>query len=101
MIGSFKITMLDGTEVDAISRQADTIAFERHFSMPFIKMTLETAEVNGQHQSMVRMEHLWFLAYRAWRRTQPTGVELPSFDDWCELVDEVEMNESSDPDPKA
>ena len=100
MIGDFKITMLDGTEVEAASRQSDAIAFERHFSMPFVKMTLETAEINGEQQSVFRLEHMWYLAYRAWRRAVG-GDSPPSFDDWCELVDEVNVTEVTDPDPKA
>lgn len=102
MIGTFRVTKLDGTTTDAKSRQADVIAFERHFNMPFIKATLDTVEVDGQSQPALRMEHMWFLAYSACRRAdRQAGLDTVDFDDWLDDVDGVEMVEVEEFDPKA
>jgi hypothetical protein len=94
--------MLDGSEAQAQSRQADIIAFERHFNMPFVKATLDTIEIEGKHQPAMRMEHMWFLAYSAWRRDErKAGREVPDFDTWVDDVDEVDMVQVEDFDPKA
>lgn len=106
MQGTVAVSLLDGTKQEAtgpVFGMSDRIAFERQFQIPALKL----AELEdlfdkkgklrpGADLSQVREEWFAFLGYRVLRRA---GVVTQSFDEWVEVVDDVQLNIEQAPNP--
>ena len=90
----FKVTSHDGTEAEVEQTQSDGVDFELHYDIPFVKATMETVETgDGQRVPVLRIGHMFFLAYAASRREARAGgaTEFPSFDEWRDSVASVSL----------
>jgi hypothetical protein len=85
----FKITKHDGNEFEVEQTQSDGVDFELHFDIPFVKATMETVQLgDGSYVPVLRIGHMFFLAYAAARREARAAgeTEFPSFDEWRDSV---------------
>jgi len=80
-----KVTYVDGKSVTVTSRRFDAIKLERHKGQPFAKI----AGYGDPDGPGMFMEDLWFLAWCASRRVDPTGVS-EDFDAWAEMVEDID-----------
>lgn len=81
---SIKVVYDDGTNITAVVKTKDYVAFERHFGKAL-------TDSNGSVE-----ESLWL----AWTAAFRSGQVTKDFDTWLEDVDVIE-NEATDADPKA
>lgn len=79
MFDKYRITLNDGTIVEAPGRKADAVKFERQFKMPISRLFNEDG---------IYTEHIMFLGWCAVSRSNP---DTPSFDDWIENVKDVDI----------
>jgi hypothetical protein len=79
----YKVTMLDGTAVECESKPFDFVRFEREFKIPFQVVGADAGK--GE----MHLEHLYWLAFVAWKR-QTNSADI-TFDDWGELVSEIDV----------
>ena len=90
MIPNLKLTVMyeSGATSTVDVRPRSQIAFERQFDIAI-------AEAFGDEKGL-RFEHIYFLAWHASKASQP-------FDDWLELVENIDMevDGSADPTPAA
>jgi hypothetical protein len=79
MFDKYRITHQDGTVVEAAGRKVDAVKFERQFKMPVSNLFTD---------GRLYTEHLWFFGWCAEKRV---NADIPSFDDWMEDVEGVEI----------
>lgn len=77
----FRVKYADGREVETATKPKDLIGFERHFGIPL-------ADSHGS------MEHLIWMA---WVSLFNAGKEPRDFDNFLEVIDEVEQLEQEAP----
>lgn len=85
----FRVTYTDGRVVDAIARPKDVVAFERQYGTSFARF--------GDEKNQPPMEWLYYLA---WSPLHRGGQEPAAFDEFLDLVDEIDATEdepSTDP----
>lgn len=93
----FKVTYLDGREVQATARPKDIVAFERQYGKSF-------ADFAGDNKgSMPPMEWMYYLAWSPLHRMRE---ERAAFDEFLDLVEEIEALDdkevpAADPTPPA
>jgi hypothetical protein len=80
MLGTLKVTYVDDSTLEGATLPVDAIHFERHFDLP----VSAAFGANG-----MRLEHLWFFAWRMVRREQ--GHDPGDFDQWIDGVQTVEV----------
>lgn len=96
----FTVTHTDGRRVEAVSRPATEVAFERKFGQTvgslFSDIVIPAAATDADKRALVgkfintiRQDWLYFLAWHS------TRSELP-YDEWLETVDEIDW-EAADP----
>lgn len=79
------VSYLDGSEVTVTARQIDIVRLEKYAGAPWVKLTGVGAPDSDGTPSLM-MDHIWHMAYTASKRANP---DLPDYDAWCDLVDEV------------
>ena len=79
MFDKYRITLNDGTVIEAAGRKADAVKFERQFQMPISKLFNEDG---------IYTEHIMYLGWCAAKRSNP---ETAAFDDWIETVKDVDI----------
>ena len=79
MFDKYRITLNDGTVIEAPGRKADAVKFERQFHMPISKLFSEDG---------IYTEHIMFLGWCAVKRS---NSDTPGFDDWIETVKDVDI----------
>lgn len=84
----FKVTYIDGRVVDAVARPKDIVAFERQYG--------KSMAAFADKDNLPPMEWLYYLAWSPLHRTR---VEPASFDEFLDLVDEIEAVDEVPADP--
>jgi hypothetical protein len=79
MFDKYRITLNDGTIVEAPGRKADAVKFERHFHMPISKLFGDDG---------IYTEHIMFLGWCAVSRANP---DTGDFDAWIETIKDVDI----------
>jgi hypothetical protein len=79
MFDKYRITLNDGTTLEAEGRKADAVKFERQFKIPVSSLFSDGG---------IYTEHLWFFGWCAEKRI---NSDLPDFDEWMENVDGVDI----------
>lgn len=79
MFDKYRIRHHDGSVTEVEGRKVDAVKFERQFQMPVSNLFTDGG---------LYTEHLWFFGWCAEKRTNP---DTPSFDEWMEDIEGVEI----------
>lgn len=79
---TFRITFLDGTVLEVTATAGTLVAFERKFAIGA--------------PAALKDPHLEHMLYLAWEATRRAGETAQAFDDWIELVANIDVNPDDD-----
>lgn len=91
------------THKEVSIKPGDLVAFERKYGMSYDDLSVEVVNEDGTKEikpsSVARIEHTFFMAWNALRRS---GQDTRTFEEFLDNVDDIEDPDEPDPlDPPA